>query len=270
MAQDWMRGSQSREQLPRIESEMRTFDRAYQQSQAQLDRADCYDYFFFSKTLRRTRRCLELSRRVEDARRRLAELEAQRQQILSAQNNRGRQDEIVRELARHGCGRQYQQEAAKRQPQNPFSFFWQDQDGAGPGYGPTGPTGPLPFATYRTLCVRTCDGYYFPVSFATLPNHFERDEQVCQSKCAAPTELYYYQNPGASVEQMMSYRSQELYTKLPAAFRYRKELVRGCSCKPAEYAGADGTPGSKPQKDAPPATTPPPPEKSDRLRRFGR
>ena len=104
--------------------------------------------------------------------------------------------------------------------------------------GPRGPTnqfGNLPFATYRTLCVRLCDGYYFPVSFSTLPNHFQRDAQLCQSQCAAPAELYYHQNPGGAVEQAVSASAQQPYTSLKSAFRYRKEFVPGCSCKQAEY-----------------------------------
>jgi hypothetical protein len=83
--------------------------------------------------------------------------------------------------------------------------------------------------------VRLCDGYYFPVSFSTLPNHFQRDAQVCQSQCAAPADLYYHQNPGGSVDQMVSVGSQQPYTSLKVAFRYRKEYVAGCSCKQAEY-----------------------------------
>jgi hypothetical protein len=145
------------------------------------------------------------------------------------------QDEIIRELARNNCGATYQQEARRRGDSNPFSSLWQDED-SGPGARPpTNQFGALPYATYRTLCVRLCDGYYFPVSFATLPNHFPRDAEVCQSKCAAPAELYYHQNPGGAVEQMVSVTDQKPYTSLRNAFRHRKEYVRDCSCKQAEY-----------------------------------
>src|SRR6266540_3435428 len=38
---------------------------------------------------------------------------------------------------------------------------------------------PSPYArTYRTLCVRTCDGYYFPISYATNRSHFKTDAAV--------------------------------------------------------------------------------------------
>ena len=73
------------------------------------------------------------------------------------------------------------------------------------------------------------------MSFSTLPNHFQRDADVCQQRCAAPAELYYHQNPGATVEQATSIKSQQPYSKLPVAMRYRKEYVQGCSCNQAEY-----------------------------------
>jgi hypothetical protein len=231
------RGTQSREQLPKIEADMRQADRAHQMAEAQLERADCYDYFLFAKTLRRTRRCVDLATEAENAKRKVADLDIQRQQILGSRD-RSYQDDIIRELARNNCGSNYQQEAQRRGGFNPFSSLWQDED-SGPG-GRGNEFGALPFATYRTLCVRLCDGYYFPVSFSTLPNHFQRDAEMCQSQCAAPAELYYHQNPGGSVEQMVSAANQQPYTSLKSAFRYRKEYVQGCSCKQAEYSPNPG------------------------------
>lgn len=238
------RGTQSRDMLPKIEAEIRQVDRAARQAQAQLDRNDCYETFLFSRTLRRSRTCVDLANQVDSARRKIADLEAQRQQMLGGQRDRSYQDEIIRELARNNCGATYQQEARRRGDGNPFSSFWQDED-SGPGARGGNQFGALPFATYRTLCVRLCDGYYFPVSFSTLPNHFPRDAEICKSKCAAPVELYYHQNPGGAVEQMVSIADQKPYTSLKSAFRYRKEFVQGCSCKQAEYEPSAGDRGER-------------------------
>jgi hypothetical protein len=246
------RGNLSREQLPRLEGDLRQADRAARVAQSQLERADCYDYFLFSKTLRRTRQCVDLAAQAEAAQRRLHELDAQRQQMLGSRD-RSYQDDIIRELARNNCGSTYQQEAQRRNNFNPFSSLWQDEDSEAAGRG--NEFGALPFATYRTLCVRLCDGYYFPVSFSTLPNHFQRDADVCQSKCAAPAELYYHQNPGGAVEQMVSANGQQPYTSLKSAFRYRKEFVQGCSCKQAEYTPATGD--QRPDRKAEMPTQPP-------------
>jgi hypothetical protein len=233
LVQDGQRSSQSREALPRLEAEMRQVEQTFQYSEHELDRRNCYEYFLFSKTLRRSAICIDLARQKEQAQRRLSDLEAQRQQIISS-SERSYRDDIVRELARNNCGANYQQEA-RRHDRGPFSSIWQDDEGGG-SYGYSwGVPGTHSSATYRTVCVRLCDGYYFPVSFSTLPSHFEQDAAVCQSKCAAPVELYYYQNPGAAVDQSVALRTQEPYTSLKTAFRYRKELVAGCSCKQAEY-----------------------------------
>lgn len=214
---------------------MRQLERTVRASESQLERADCYDYFLFSKSLRRTRRCVDMSNQVDGGRRRLAELDAQRRQIQGmGSRDRSYQDDLIRELARNRCGPQYQQEAARREgSSNPFSSLWQDEDSDQGGRGNEFRS--LPFATYRTVCVRLCDGYYFPISFSTLENHFARDIDACQSRCAAPVDLYFHQNPGGSMEQAMSVTDRRPYTSLKTAFRYRKELVQGCSCKQAEY-----------------------------------
>ena len=240
LVQESQKGTQSRELLPKLEADLRTAERAARTAESQLDRQDCYEYFLFSKTLRRNRQCIELANQGETARRRITELEAQRQEI-AASSGRSFQDDIIRELARNNCGGTYAQEARKRE-----GSFWQDEEGGGPG-GSIGQFGALPYATYRTICVRLCDGYYFPVSFSTLPNHFQRDSDVCQSKCAAPVELYYHQNPGSAVEQAVGAKTQEPYTKLKSAFRYRKEYVAGCSCKASEYTPIPGAPAGTPQ-----------------------
>jgi hypothetical protein len=255
----------SREMLPKIEADIRDLERAYRSASIRLDRSDCWDTFLFSKTLKRRADCRKLNDDVENMRQRLADLDRQRGEIMGAGERSSLQDDIIRELARNGCGQQYVQEARKRdQANNPFAMLFGGGEDTEEQRGPANQFGNLPFATYRTLCVRLCDGYYFPVSFSTLPNHFQRDVQQCQSQCAAPADLYYYQNPGGAVEQMISATNQEPYTSLKSAFRYRKEYVPGCSCKQAEY-----DPGALEKRAEAPAPSPaaavPPPAASVRI-----
>ena len=48
---------------------------------------------------------------------------------------------------------------------------------------------------YRTLCVRTCDGYYFPISFSAGRQRFKTDEVVCKAMYGSATaELYVHSN----------------------------------------------------------------------------
>jgi hypothetical protein len=79
--------------------------------------------------------------------------------------------------------------------------------------------------------VRTCDGGYFPVSFATVPARFPDDERTCKALCpATEASLFAYRNPGEDINQAVSTSGQP-YTALPNAFRYRTEFNPSCSCK---------------------------------------
>ncbi|MCH9765975.1 MAG: DUF2865 domain-containing protein [Alphaproteobacteria bacterium] len=234
LVQESKSANRGRDQIPALSEDIRNTRRAMQAADSSLEQKNCYSYFLFSKTLKRTRRCIKLANDRLAHKRRLAELEIQLQQINSS-SGRSYQDDIIRELARNGCGENYVRQA-RRRDQNPFSSLWQDDESTGYDGALGRYNSALPYATYRTLCVRLCDGYYFPISFSTLPNHFGRDAERCQSKCAAPAQLFYYQNPGGAVEQMVSTQGNQLYTDLKTAFRYRKEYVKGCSCKMAEYS----------------------------------
>ena len=88
------------------------------------------------------------------------------------------------------------------------------------------------YNTYRTMCVRKEDGYYFPVSFSTTPDRFEFDERICQSKCqGTEVALYYHAMPSEASEDMVSFRGQIPYLKLPSAFKYRKKFDAGITCR---------------------------------------
>ena len=128
--------------------------------------------------------------------------------------------------------------------------------------------GPRASATYRTLCVRLCDGYYWPISYATVRGRFATDAQRCESSCNVPAKLYVHRNPGGRVESMIDEEGNP-YSALPNAFRYREEYVGDCRCKPdpwsdeakqeyarrGETAVADAQP-SEEEKVAAPRTPP--------------
>ena len=87
-----------------------------------------------------------------------------------------------------------------------------------------------PGYTFRTLCVRSCDGYYFPISFSTTREQFAYDQATCEALCpGAPVELYYHDNPASASENMISLYGVP-YEDHPAAFRYRSEYDKSCSC----------------------------------------
>jgi uncharacterized protein DUF2865 len=88
-----------------------------------------------------------------------------------------------------------------------------------------------PRDTYRTVCVRLCDGYYFPVSFSATPDRFERDRQSCENSCGTQGRLFVYRNPGGEPDDMQDLQGRP-YRQLRTAFLYRTEYVADCKCKP--------------------------------------
>ena len=87
--------------------------------------------------------------------------------------------------------------------------------------------------TYRTLCVRACDGYYFPISDKVTRAKFNTDSIACLQRCTGgEARLFVHRNPGQKISSAVDLQGNR-YVELDNAFRYRKELVEGCVCKPA-------------------------------------
>jgi hypothetical protein len=101
------------------------------------------------------------------------------------------------------------------------------------------PQGPRPQAlrggTYRTLCVRTCDGYYFPIRSNATRSNFSVDSQACLQRCSsAVARLFVHRYPGQEVANAVDLEGNR-YGNLENAFRYRKERVAGCECQFAPW-----------------------------------
>jgi Protein of unknown function (DUF2865) len=230
----------SADQLPRIDADMRQADGDYRMAQGDADRARCYeDMFLFGRSLKRTPACIELDQRVQSAKSTLAQLKAQRDAIVRGTSPRARHDDIIAELARNRCGDQYSREYDSQHSRSSsiFSFFSSEED-AGDSWHASQSSwfggGGGGASAFRTLCVRECDGFYFPISTATSEGRFAEDEAKCHTQCSAPAELYYHR-VDQDVEQMVSLKGVP-YAQMPNAFRNRKVYIRGCSCNANEYS----------------------------------
>jgi hypothetical protein len=81
----------------------------------------------------------------------------------------------------------------------------------------------------QAYCVRTCDGRYFPI---TASDNQSRAAS-CNSFCpASETKVVY----GSNIDNAAT-ESGKPYSELPNAFRYRSELVAGCSCNGKDQTG---------------------------------
>ena len=81
----------------------------------------------------------------------------------------------------------------------------------------------------QAFCVRTCDGRHFPITGSDR----ESRAQSCSSLCpASETKVVY----GSSIDDAATDNGKP-YTELPNAFRYRNELVSGCTCNGKDQLG---------------------------------
>src|SRR5690606_39218290 len=82
---------------------------------------------------------------------------------------------------------------------------------------------------YRTLCVRSCDGYYFPISFAARPGDLGRDAAACRALCPGQEVALYVRPSGDGEGSPQVSLAGVPYATLPTAFRYRSEYDRACT-----------------------------------------
>jgi hypothetical protein len=81
----------------------------------------------------------------------------------------------------------------------------------------------------QAFCVRTCDGRHFPVTASDNASKAASCESFCP---ASETKVFY----GSSIDNAAA-EDGKPYSELPNAFRYRNELVAGCTCNGKDQIG---------------------------------
>ncbi len=223
---------------PAKAAQINRYQAAANQQQQQLDRVTsqarrmgCDRSGIISFFTGRSAQCGPLDRRIEQMRANLNRITTSLEQLRGGDGmgNNGGDDQrrsVLAALGQNNCGPQYVNTAP-----GPGNFLANLFGNSNPNPPPPGPYPTPASGTYRTLCVRSCDGGFFPISFATVPARFAEDENTCKALCpAANASLFVYPNPGGKLNQAVSLTGQP-YTSLPNAFRFRTKYDPTCSCK---------------------------------------
>jgi hypothetical protein len=91
----------------------------------------------------------------------------------------------------------------------------------------------------RPLCVRLCDGYFFPLPAASGPFASADEENACRALCPAASVALYHLPARSDLVADATLASGEPYSALPTAFRYRGGGAPVCACQSAAAAGLD-------------------------------
>lgn len=225
------------EQVRRLEETSNRQQAEIDRLSAQARRMGCEGAGFFQLfNPNHNAQCGPLNNQIQQARanhnRTLSDLQSIQRAGASYERD-GQRRSLLAALSQNDCGPQYRQAAG--QPRNFFeSLFGGNQEQQGEVSG----------NSFRTVCVRTCDGSYFPISFSTNPSRFAEDEKACQRMCpATEVMLFSYPNPGGDISQATSISGQT-YGQLPNAFKFRQQFDNTCSCRRPGESWADAMKGT--------------------------
>jgi hypothetical protein len=226
---------------PARAGEIKRYEEVAAKQQAELDRLSqqsqklgCQGGGFFAIFSGQSPQCGPLNNQIQQIRSNIDRYLGEIQRLQGNSGEReGQRRGILTALGQNDCGPQYRQYVNA----GPGNFF-ENLFGAINPVPPSPSDAPLA-GTFRTLCVRTCDGYYFPISYSTVPGKFAEDEALCRRLCpATEVMLFSHRNPGEDVSRAIS-ASGKLYTELPTAFSYRKQFNASCSCRAPGQSWAD-------------------------------
>lgn len=84
----------------------------------------------------------------------------------------------------------------------------------------------------QAVCVRTCDGGYFPMSVPARRRDLSELQDLCAALCPGTEAKLYTKVPGRDISSAVSVGG-EAYSDLPNALKFEKTFDKTCSCKPA-------------------------------------
>jgi len=230
---------------PAKDEQIRRYQDAAAKQQGELDRVTsqakrmgCDSSGFFSLFSGQSAQCGPVNNQIQQMRANLDQITTSLERLrgggFGGADRENQRRSVLLALAQNNCGPQY-----ANAPRGPGNFL--DNLFGNNNNNPNAPAADLgpQSGTFRTVCVRTCDGFYFPISFATVPARFPDDEKTCKALCpAAEATLFSYRNPGEDMSSAVSINGQP-YSSAPNAFRYRQEFNPSCACKAAGQTWSD-------------------------------
>jgi hypothetical protein len=81
-----------------------------------------------------------------------------------------------------------------------------------------------------SICVRVCDGAFFPVSYISAQSRADSLGGVCQSLCPNADVVLYSMPFGGTIDQAVSVTG-EPYARLPNAHKFEQSFDATCSCR---------------------------------------
>ena len=94
------------------------------------------------------------------------------------------------------------------------------------------------------VCVRTCDGSFFPVSYSGAGSRADSLEEVCRALCPNADVALYSFPFGGTINEAVS-ATGEPYVNLPNALKYLQSYDTSCSCRRRGQSWAEALAGAE-------------------------
>jgi hypothetical protein len=83
----------------------------------------------------------------------------------------------------------------------------------------------------EAICVRKCDGYFFPLTPGMSSSRAEQLRGLCQALCPNADISLYSRAAHADISTAIAADSGDSYSDLPDALKYTRKLDPSCSCR---------------------------------------
>ncbi|SFK46140.1 DUF2865 domain-containing protein [Methylocapsa palsarum] len=97
----------------------------------------------------------------------------------------------------------------------------------------------------QAVCVRTCDGGFFPLTISARSADEDQLKELCQALCPNTPVSVYTKSPNAAIETAASLGEGAAYSDLPNALKFRTSFDAACTCKPPDQSWAQALAGAE-------------------------
>jgi Protein of unknown function (DUF2865) len=231
--------------LDQADSRSNPYTGAVQKQRAEIERTRAYaqslgcdrqQFLFFGNSP--PPQCGGLNARIREMQANLAQLE---QSAGRLGNSPQRQDLVARYNA-------YCRAEAPQQPRGFFETLFGVQNQPTPAdlpadQQPLPPEDAKPHGGSEAVCVRSCDGGFFPLIYSAR-HPADSLTELCKASCPNTEVSVYTRAPGQEIQTAVGLDGTA-YNDLPAALKYQKTFDPACTCRPPGQSWAEALVGAE-------------------------
>ena len=103
----------------------------------------------------------------------------------------------------------------------------------------------LPHGGSQVVCVRSCDGGFFPINLSANESDPDQLAGLCQALCPNADVNVYTRSPYSDISTAVSLSEGVFYSELPNALKFQKTFDPACTCKPPGQTWAEALAGAE-------------------------